>query len=128
MQFRKHGHYQVETKDQVVITHMQGGWNKEAVELYAKAVKDAAQPFMSSPWVRIIDAEKFEGGGQEVSEALSALQQWSKQHLCIYVVFVLPQALVKYMLSRVDQIYQPYCFANSIEEALVIAQQQIAKA
>lgn len=124
-QFTAHGQFDIRCQGQWLYTSMLGVWNREATQSYAIDVQNSAQDIYTKPWLRIVDLEHFEGGGQEVTDELVKLQSWSKQHNCIYVIFILPQRLVEFMLSTADEVYRPFEIVQSFEQAENLAQQII---
>lgn len=103
-----HGHYTLNIQDNIIVSRFFGAWNYEQTVQYADDVKAISKPLHQTPWARVVNLSKWEGGGEEIVLPLHQLHLWSLELNCCVVVFVNPPLLPKYMLEKYGDPYGDY--------------------
>jgi len=115
---RKHGHFIIKQKNNLLFSYFFGAWNIEQTLTYAEKVKCSVQILQEQPWARIVDLSQWEGGAIEVTKPLKELQLWSEHSNCIQTLFINPPLIPKFMLEKYGDPYASYQVVRSEAEAM----------
>lgn len=126
--FVPHGNFTFKQINKVLIANIQGAWNKEAAELYAKKFKAEAQPLISDKWAHLVYLDDWELGVPEIGGIIHELVNWCianglTRTAQVYCPSSLKQFHIDQMVTETQGSFQRRAFACEEEAINWLAQQ-----
>lgn len=68
-----------------------GVWKKDTALAYAKELKEAAEPLVGKPWVKLMDLTNWKIAHQEVISIIGDLNHWCRENDMAWTVYIINQ-------------------------------------
>jgi hypothetical protein len=79
----------VDLKHQIMFGKIYGIWKKDTAESYAEELKEAANPLIKKPWVKLMDLTNWKIAHQEVIQIVGDLNRWCRKNNMAWAVYII---------------------------------------